>query len=254
MPVIQDLSVALGLLLAILGALELGFRAGRRDSAAADPRAGGQIGSVQGAIIGLLGLLLGFTFAAAGGRFLERQDLIVQEANAIGTASLRADLLDPPHRLQLLTALKEYTEHRIEVASRIRDGVTTDDSAQIDRFHARMWEAARAGVEARPSAMLGVLPPINDVIDLHSTRIAAGKKRLPSLVMGLLIACSLLSMGVIGYGCGTSGRRRAPLTVPLGMLIGASLWISIDLDQPRAGLIQLSDAPLKALKFDLSQK
>ena len=98
--------------------------------------------------------------------------------------------------------------------------------------------------------MLGVLPPINDVIDLHSTRIAAGRKHLPGLVVGLLIACSLLALAVIGYGGGIGGHRRAPLTVSLTLLIGLSLWITIDLDHPRAGLLRLSDDPLRALRFD----
>ena len=98
--------------------------------------------------------------------------------------------------------------------------------------------------------MLAVLAPVNEVIDLHATRLAAARKRLPPLVMGLLIACCVLAVGVIGYGCGLGGRRRAPLTVSLALLIGASVWITIDLDHPRAGLMQLSDAPLKALRFE----
>ena len=102
--------------------------------------------------------------------------------------------------------------------------------------------------------MMGVLIPINEVINLHATRLAAGKKRLPTLIMGLLMACSALAVGVTGYVCGMGGRRRVPLTVALALLIGAALWITVDLDHPRAGLIQLSDAPLKALTFDPSPR
>ena len=74
--------------------------------------------------------------------------------------------------------------------------------------------------------------------------------RVGGLVMGLLVACSLLAIAVIGYGCGLGGDRRAPLTVPLAILIATALWITIDLDHPRAGLMQLSDAPLEALEFE----
>jgi hypothetical protein len=244
-PVIQDLSVAAGVFAALLLAMEAGFRAGRRAAADADGRAGEQVGAIQGAILGLLGLLLGFSFAAAGARFLERQDLIVQEANAIGTAYLRADLLDEPHRSELRASLKRYTEHRLEVSGRLRAGFQPSDLAEVQRLHARIWNAASGGVVARPAAIVGVLPPVNDVIDLHSTRVAAGSKHLPPLVMGLLIACSLLAIGAIGYGCGLAGRRRAPLSV-----FGLALWTTIDLDQPRGGLLQLSDEPLKTLSFD----
>jgi hypothetical protein len=94
-----------------------------------------------------------------------------------------------------------------------------------------------------------VLPPLNDVIDLHSTRLYAGMRHLPTIVMGLLICSSMLSVGVIAYGYGTGGSRRPSLTVPLAIVIGVALWVTIDLDRPRAGLIQLNDLPLQSLKL-----
>jgi hypothetical protein len=123
----------------------------------------------------------------------------------------------------------------------------TADAAEVDRMHASERSDGREGPAA---TMIGVLPPINDVIDLHATRVAAGRKHIPKLVMGLLIACSALAMGVIGYGCGIGGHRRAPLTGSLAVLIAAALWITYDLDHPRIGLMTLSDEPLKALRFD----
>jgi hypothetical protein len=249
MPVVEEVAVAIGLLSVLLVALETGFRVGRWGTDDTDPRGSGQVGAIQGAILGLLGLLLAFSFAAAGGRLLERQDLIVQEANAIGTAYLRADLLDEPHRSELRAALRRYTEHRIEFSRRLRSGLDAAALAEVERLHARIWTAASAGVASRPASMLGVLGPVNEVIDLHATRLAAGRKRLPPLVMGLLIACSTLAVAVIGYGCGVGGRRRTPLTVSLAVLIATALWITVDLDHPRAGLVRLSDAPLEALRF-----
>jgi hypothetical protein len=244
----SDIIVAIALLLVLVAAFEAGFRIAR--AAHADARASGQVGAVQGAILGLLGLLLGFSFAAAGARFLERQDLIVTEANAIGTAYLRADLLPEPHRARLRDALRDYTRYRVEISSTIRQGLAAAAHDTIQRQHADMWRAALEGANARPETILAVLPPVNDVIDLHSTRLAAGQKHLPALVMGLLIASSVLSLGTMGYASGIGGRRRAPLTVPLAFLIASSLWITIDLDHPRAGLMRLSDAPLEALRFD----
>jgi hypothetical protein len=91
---------------------------------------------------------------------------------------------------------------------------------------------------------------VNDVIDLHTTRLAAGRKRIPVLIMAVLIASSLLAMAVIGYGSGIGGRRRPALTISLTLVVGASLWITYDLDHPRAGILQLNDAPLRALRFD----
>ena len=130
---LEDALVAAGLFGLLLVSLEAGFRAGRRAALAGDAAASGQVGAIQGAVLGLLGLLLAFSFAAAGARFLERQDLIVQEANAIGTASLRADLLDEAQRAELRAALKSYTEHRIELSTRLRGGVDPPALAEIER-------------------------------------------------------------------------------------------------------------------------
>lgn len=247
--VVEDIAIGIGLLALLLVALECGFRAGQRVTAESDPRATGQVGAIQGAMLGLLGLLLGFSFAAAGSRFLEKQDLIVAEGNAIGTAYLRADLLVDPHKTELRAALKHYTEYRVELSRELPAALTPDVHAAFERQHARIWNAAVAGVMANTATMQVVLPPVNEVIDLHATRIAAGKKHLPAPVMGLLIACSVLAMGVMGYGSGIGGRRRAPLTVSLALLVAGALWITIDLDHPRAGVLRLSDAPLRDLTF-----
>ena len=250
-PFLQEAALAGGLLVLLLGALEVGYRAGAREARDVHPVGGSQVGTVQGAILGLLGLLLAFSFAAAGTRVLERQDLITREANAIGTAYLRADLLDGPHRKDLRTALSRYTEHRI-AASRDLHGVSVGQvlADEVQRLHADIWRAASTGVADRPAVALAVLAPVNDVIELNSTRVAATRKHLPLPVMGLLVACSLLAIGVIGYGNGLGGERSVPLTVPLAILIATALCITIDLDHPRAGLIRLNDAPLVDLKLE----
>jgi hypothetical protein len=183
--VIEELMVAGGLFALLFASLEVGYRLGLRHSHDADPDAAGQIGAIQGAVLGLLGLLLAFSFAAAGTRFLERQDLITAEANAIGTAYLRADLIDEPHRSELRAALRQYTEHRIGLSQRIRLGLMPADLAEIAHQHARIWSAAVAGVTARPASTLAVLSPVNELIDLHSVRIAAGRKhRIADRVLG----------------------------------------------------------------------
>jgi hypothetical protein len=239
----------LALVALLLISLEMGFRRGKRAAAEHDQTAGPQVGSIQAALLGLLGLLLAFSFAAAGTRFLERQDLIVAEANAIGTAFLRADLLGEPHRSGLRDALRRYTEHRLQLSANLREGLSEAARVEIESLHSRIWAEASQGVAERREVALAVLNPVNEVIDLHATRLAAARKHLPSPVLALLIVCSWLALGVIGYGSGLGGQRRAALSVPLALIVGASLWITIDLDYPRKGLLKLSDAPLQALKL-----
>ena len=242
--------VAIIILGALAAATEFGSRSGRRAVKTREAPSAGLVGAIQGAMLGLLGLLLGFSFAGAAGRFMERQDLIIHEANAIGTAHLRADLLDEPDASRLRAALAEYVRHRLELSRTLYRGITPQQAAEVEQRHRAMWEAGRDGALAKPSAALAVLNPVNEVIDLHSLRIAAGHKHLPALVMGLLAVCSLLAMAVIGYGCGLSGRRCRPMTISLAILVGAALWTTIDLDHPRVGLIRLSDAPLQALRLE----
>lgn len=242
--------LAASIIAALFIATEMGFRLGRRAVKNREAPGGGIVGAIQGATLGLLGLLLGFSFAGAAGRFMERQDLILTEANAIGTAYLRAELLDELHADALRSTLSEYVAHRIDASRTLHHGLSAEAAAAIDVFHQRMWAAARDGASARPATIMAVLPPVNDVIDLHSTRVAAGNKHLPSLVLWLLLMCSVLAVGVIGYGCGLSGRRCLPITGSLAILIAATLWTTIDLDHPRMGLIRLSDAPLRTLRLE----
>jgi hypothetical protein len=245
-----ELAIAAGLLLGLFAALEAGYRLGLRLASRGNAPSGGQVGAIQGAMLGLLGLLLGFSFAGAASRFIDRQDLIVREANAIGTTYLRADLLPDPFASQVRHILAEYVAHRLKASQHTATGLGPTVEAEVAAIHTRLWQAAKDGSLARPEMTKVVLDPVNEVIDLHSTRMSAGRKHLPFVVLGLLIACSLLSMGVIGYGCGLSAGGRWPwLNGSLAILIAAALWTTIDLDHPRAGLIRLSDKPLQELNL-----
>jgi hypothetical protein len=247
---LEDTAIFAGLLVGLLAALEVGYRSGLRAEPETEGIANRQVGPIEGALLGLLGLLLAFSFAASGTRFLERQDLIVREANAIGTVYLRADLLAEPFRSSLRSALKDYTAHRLSATSGTRGTADPSIVAEVDAFHARIWKAARDGVEDRPGALVVVIPAVNDLIDLHALRVAAAMKHIPYIVLGLLFASSGLAIAVIGYGCGAERNRRGFMTVPLALIIAAALWVTYDLDHPRRGLLQLDDAPLQALKFD----
>lgn len=245
--IISESASLLTFLGVLLLAIEIGFRLGRRRAEREAAPAAANAGAIAGAMLGLLGLLLGFSFAGAAGRFLDRQDLIVTEANAIGTAYLRADLLNQPHQGDLKKALADYTRYRIEVSTTMTRTLGADVQSKIAGFHNAMWSAAHAGVEDKPATMLAVLNPVNDVIDLHSTRIAAGRKHLPPPLVALLMSCAVLSMSVIGFTSGLNKRRMFVTTGALAFLVATALWITVDLDHPRQGLIHLSDAPLADL-------
>ena len=248
--ILLQVGIAAGLVLGLLGSVEFGYRVGKRRMRGTDAGKAMETGAIQGAMLGLLGLLLGFSFAGASGRYMERQDLITAEANAIGTAYLRADLIDAPHADELRAALGEHVAHRVEASGSLQRGATPEMMAQVRGFHDRIWAAASAGVAARPGVAVAVLNPVNDVLDLHATRVAATRKHLPALVLGLLIVCSLLTLGVIGYACALAKRRNTTMTSVIAVLIGAAIWTTLDLDRPRIGLVQLADTALQELRLE----
>jgi hypothetical protein len=239
----NELLIVAGLLLGGLIAGEIGFRVGgafKRE----DDALGKQLDVIRSATLALVAFLVAFAFSGAGGRFVERLDIIVEEANALGTAWLRADVLPEPQRAELKATLKEYTTDRVTL-------LQSHDWDEIDRLlakvgglQARMWTAALAGANGNAPLMNLVLPPLNDVIDLHTTHLAQANRHLPRPILIVLLATAALSLVLVGVGNGRSGRRFPLLDAIYAAVLAVALWMTIDLDRPRQGLIQVSAQPL----------
>ncbi len=229
----------------LLLGLEVGYRLGLRARRRGNPMP--QLGPIQGAALGLLGLLLGFSFSGAATRFIERQDIIVREANAIGTAFLRAELLDEPHRARLRTELRGYADDRLELFRTIDPTAEATIQDRLEARHLSIWAAGLEGVRADPAMTMAVLPPLNETFDLLGVRNASTQRHLPRAVLALLVSCSMLSVGLIAYGCGRDGKRQLIGTGSLVLLIAAALWLTIDLDYPRLGSITMRDDALAAV-------
>ena len=202
------------------------------------------VGVVLGALLGLLGLMLGFTFAGASGRFMERQRLIVVEANALGTAWLRADLLGPADRAAVRAALKDYAAHRVALAGTADHGEIARDDEALDADCARLWDAAAAGARNAPGAAVLALPPVNEVIDLHGERKAVARLHLPIAVVALLSVAAGVTVFAIGFAEGLMDARHRIFAISLTGLIALAIWLTIDLDHPREGLTQVDASAL----------
>ena len=205
---------------------------------------GAQFDVIRGATFALVAFLIAFSFSAAGARYVDRLDIIVKEANALGTAWLRADVLPEPQRGEIKAALKEYTADRVVLlSSRDRDELERR-LAKVGGLHGRMWAGALAGAEGNAPLMALVLPPINEIIDLHTTHLASATRRLPTPIVVVLLATASLSLILVGFGNGRSGRRFPLLDGIYAIVLAVALWMTIDLDRPRQGLIQVSIQPL----------
>lgn len=235
-----ELAVALGLFASLALSLRIGRRIGHLNAEAAT-----QFGVIQGASLALLGLLIGFTFSGAIGRFVDRQDIIVQEANAIGTAWLRADLLPELQRDAMKASLRRYAELRLSLFETVPHVESQAIIAQLVDRQREMWSAATKGLNERPAAVEVVVESLNELFDLLNTRNAANQRHAPLLVLFVLVACSMVSMATIGYGIAGAHRSLRAPAIALMLLIAGVLWTTIDLDYPRLGMIQLNDQPLR---------
>ena len=237
------LSLLLGaaIALCLFGALELGRRLGVRRRAR-DPE--GTLpgsGPVEGAVVGLLGLLIAFTFSGAAARFDTRRDLVVQEANAIGTAYLRLDLLPAEPRDALKAKFREYVDSRIETYRRVPDLEAV--AAELSRSAALqgdIWNGAIAAVHGLPAPVASlVLPPLNDMIDITTTRTVAARSHPPLPIFFTLGALLLVNSVLVGYGMAERPRRSTLHAVGFAVVMAAAVMVILDLEFPRIGYVRI---------------
>lgn len=211
-----------------------------------------QLGVVQTAMLGLLALLLGFSYAGAMGRFVARQDLLVSEANAVGTAWLRTDLVQSgTARQELRDSIRRYIDARIDLFEHAGSGDADTLAARLISLHSDLWAKGVAAVQGQHDLGLLVLPPLNDVADLISAQSAARTRHLPTLIMGVILVCAFGSVASVGFSSVFIERRTHLPAVVLVVLIAAALWLIIDLDYPRLGLIRIDHQTLTDLRASM---
>ena len=240
------------LLLALLGAIELGFRLGRRAAAQANDGWRSQINAIQGSLLGVLALLLGFTFSQALQRFDVRSEAVVAEANAIGTAMQRADLLPAGSRDEAARQLGRYLELRIDAGAISLDQHERRAAAleAVEAAQQALWRLAAEAAASNPNAVQTGLfaQALNDVFDSYASRNAALDRHVPEIVLFLLFVTFLLTASLVGYSSGASRQRATFATYSLVVLITVLVFIIIDLDRPRRGLIEVSQQSLYDLR------
>src|SRR4029450_4962572 len=229
--------VALGLIVGVVAVHELGFWLGSL-TRSADESFDRQVALVRASTAALVAFLIGFAFSGAASRFIDRLDIIVKEANALGTAYLRADTIAEPQRGELKAALREYTADRVRLLSGKERDQIEPLLAKVSGLHERMWRSAIKATQDNAPLMAVVLPPINEVIDLHSTHLAMARRHLPIPIMTVLLGTAAIGFGMIGFGNGRVGRRFSVLDSVYGAVLAVALWMTIDLDYPGMGLIR----------------
>ena len=202
-----------------------------------------QEGYLLSSALGLLGLLMAFSFGMVLNRYETRRQLVTTEANAIGTAYLRAQFLDEPHRSRLSGLLIEYADNRITLGS------AKGDAAKLmtnnDRLLTEIWSAVRASRESAVAhgVTTALLMAFNDVIDLDTERKLAWELRVPGEVLALLLLYLAITAALVGHQVdGPRGRRAAFV---LFLLIALSITVITDINRPMSGRARESQHALE---------
>ena len=231
---------------------ELTFRLGRYLKSASDKEIKKQASTIQAGTLGLLALLLGFTFNMAMQRFDDKSKVVIKEANAIGTAMLRSRLLPPPYDSVANIQLQCYLDFRLKMSELQlpqyedirRLNASTDSMRQI------IWDTAIVAAKLDPNQVKTGLfiSALNELIDARDERNALLQIHVPEIILFLLFFVIIVNCGFMGYSSGLSLKRAYIPTFMLTLLITLVVFIIIDLDRPTRGLIRVNNQSLIDLK------
>jgi len=249
--------LSLGLCLGMLFLLEVGRRVGIHRLARDPEGAKSGLGAIEGAVMALLGLLLAFTVSGAGARFDVRRNLIVQETNYIGTAYLRLDVLPEAAQPALRENFRRYVDARIETYRKLPDiAAAREDLARATHLQREIWRNAIAGLRtegASPQGMVVLLPALNAMIDITTTRTFATQMHPPAIIFVMLFALALISALLTGYGL-VGGKSRSWLHMfCFAFIVSIAVYVILDLEYPRLGFVRVDsfDQALVHLRHEM---
>jgi hypothetical protein len=219
-------------------ALEGGYRVGRWRRFGSTEEKEAPVGAMVGSILALFAFMLAFTFGMAGSRFEARRGVVLDEANAIGTAYLRTRLLPEPQRSASAKLLREYVDARVQG---VRDGKVQEAITRSEELQELLWVEATRAAETYPGPITGLyIQSLNETIDMHSKRIQVGlRNRIPFIIWIGLMVLALLAMSSVGYQSGLAGTRRSPAMVGLILAFAGVFFLIADLDRAHEGLLKV---------------
>ena len=224
----------------VLACIEFGRRIRLRRK---DDNASKGIGVIDGAVFGLMGLILAFSFSGAESRFETRRQLIVQETNAIGTAYLRVDLLPEATQPQIRDDFRAYVDARIAFYKELNTdrAKAWEDFGRSDQLQKKIWVGSIAAAKqtGSPAVLTLVTSSLNDMIDITTTRLVALQTHPPLPIYGALLILALVSALIAGFSMGEAGKRPWLHTLVYAIALTVTVYTIIDLEFPRFGIIRI---------------
>lgn len=247
----SSVSIAAALFVCILVANEVSHRLGVMVQSRTDDEVKAHTGAVQASILGLLALLLGFTFSMSMQRFDNRSMAVIDESNAIGTVLLRTELLPPEQREPAKALLAEYVDVRVAMGkTNLTQSQQHEEQLQRTvQIQTQLWTLAveATDIDPRPVTTGAFVKALNDMIDAQGKRTAISQAHVPEPILLLLFFVFIASIGMMGYSSGLSGKRVLAPLVLVALLITLIVFIIVDLDRPKRGLIQVDQSALQGL-------
>jgi hypothetical protein len=256
-PAFVAMGVSVLLLIGMLVFIDAGYRIGRRRRSRNPDASTESVGAVDAAVFGLLGLTLAFTFGGASDRLAVRRAQIVQEANAIGTAYLRVDLLPPSEQPPIRALFRQYLELRIEVFDKFLDRSASNAAlAKSNQIQAEIWSRSVAACQKspNPATPMLALPALNEMIDIAAARTMATLIHAPLIIVALLVMLSFLGALLSGYTMSLQARRNPLHMILFALAISMTVYVVLDLEYPRAGLINLTSMDQAIVQLRESMK
>jgi hypothetical protein len=238
---IVSVTAILGLFFGMLLLLELGLRLGSRRLAVDEGGSRAGLGAVEGAVFALMGLLVAFSFSGAASRFDARRRMIVDEANAIGTAWLRLDLLPAGSQPGLRELFRGYLDARISIYQKLPDlAAARAEFARANSLQSQIWSNATAAVQQAPPPVMGtVLPALNQMFDVATTRTTATEFHPPAIIFAMLGGLTLVSALLAGFAMAGSKARSWVHVLGFALIMTITIYVILDLEFPRVGMIRI---------------
>lgn len=226
---------------------ELGYWLGGRAAAKAGNASEAPVGALLGAMFGLLGLLLAFTFSIAAGRFAQRVELLRDEANAYSTAFLRTELLDESVRPGVQALLRQYGELRKQYDAEHSLSGAVLVFKQGEPVAGEIWKHCAMAARRDPAnpGLVSLLESMNQLFDLAASRMGAFYYRLPFVIFLLLAIVHFFSGILIGYSLGLTGQHRWTVVTLYALAVCMVVFVILDLDDPQAGLLRVWTRPME---------
>jgi len=231
--------------LIFLSFFELGHLLGKARRPKSDKETANAIGPMAASILGLFAFLIAFSFNMAAQKLDTRKQNVLMEANAIGTAYLRADLLPAPYKSRIKDLLREYTDARLKLVL-VEEYGRAESHAKSLEIQDRLWtEAVMASKKANDTATKLIIESLNEVFDMHSNRVAASiYNRIAGNIWLMLFVVGILGIFMTGFHSGLSGPKRYIAIVPLILAFTVIFALIEDLDNPQRGLFKVGQQPL----------